>query len=47
MQDSRPDWVIARWIDKMVSSCTIPRRIEQYAGMKLKERRSEVTANEQ
>ena len=50
-QDSPLDWVAARWIDKMVSSCTIPRRvshIEQYAGMNSsKERRSEVTANEQ
>src|SRR6202035_6139669 len=42
-QDSPLDWVAARWIDKMVSSCTIPRRvshIEQYAGVNSsKERR--------
>ncbi len=36
MQDARLDLVAARWIDKTVSPCTIPRRIspiEQYAGM--------------
>jgi hypothetical protein len=27
MHNARLDWVAARWIDKMVSSCTIPRRI--------------------